>query len=49
MVKAQANVKEVKLTAKVIRADGTVENLGTIAEYKQKSFLKKIVSFFINK
>ena len=49
MVKAQANVKEVKLTAKVIRADGTVENLGTIAEYKKKSIFEKLVSYFTNK
>ncbi len=48
-MKAQAEVKEVKLKAKVIRANGTVEDLGTIAEHKEKSVLKKVKDYFLNK
>lgn len=49
MVKAEASVKEVKMTAKVIRADGTVEEIGTIAHYKKQSLLQKVVSLITNK
>ena len=49
MVKADANVKEVKFTAKIIRADGKVEDLGVISSYKKKTVFEKLASFFSNK
>lgn len=49
MMKAQAQAKQITLKAKVVRADGRVEDLGTIAELKEKSVLKKVKDFFLNK
>jgi len=38
MEMAQSNVKSLQISAKIIRADGTVENLGTIQYWSQNSF-----------
>ena len=45
MEMAQGNVKSLQISAKIIRADGTVENQGTIQYWSQnpfKRFLWKI-------
>tara|TARA_R110000796_G_scaffold11041_5_gene36923 strand:+ start:17815 stop:17967 length:153 start_codon:yes stop_codon:yes gene_type:complete len=47
--RAQSEMKEVKLVARVIRANGQVEELGTIAHHKKKSLIEKIRGLFNNK
>lgn len=42
MLNAQGQVKEVKLTGRVIRADGTVEELGTLAHWSSNPFRRLI-------
>lgn len=43
-VEVSANIEEAQIEAIITRADGTVENLGTIAKYNAPSLLERITS-----
>lgn len=42
MIQTDAKVKEMSLSAVIVRADGTVENLGTI-QYWHKNIFKRFI------
>jgi hypothetical protein len=46
MKNAQAGVKSINVEAVIIRADGTVENLGVIASWKKPSLLSRVKDWF---
>ena len=39
---AKDKISEATISAKIIRADGTIEDLGVIAEMKPESFIKRL-------
>lgn len=45
IIVGKSKIKQATVTAVITRADGTVEDLGVIAEYK-KPLRKRIVNFF---
>jgi|ETNvirnome_2_130_1030620.scaffolds.fasta_scaffold187345_1 hypothetical protein len=43
---AKDKISEASISAKIIRADGTIEDLGVIAEMKKKSSFHRLLSKF---
>lgn len=43
---AQSTVKNIEISAKIIRANGDVEDLGVIAEHKGNIFLRTFKKLF---
>lgn len=43
MITAKTGVKNTEVSARIIRADGTIEELGVIASMKQKTLVQKLL------
>lgn len=48
MHNAHAGVKSINVEAVIIRADGTVENLGVIAKWEKPSLFSRVRQWFKN-